>query len=140
MYGGLSHNFANNKVQASTDLYVLDFSEATPRWRRATVDNMLVEGAFQLSFPNTGIATLPDIAAVALMNRQVITWQVVGFQRFQAAGSYVQNAYVCACGSCWSNKLMAPIEAELTPSTSSRQQCHAVTAQVGCICNIHVVK
>jgi hypothetical protein len=32
---------------------------------------MLVEGAYQLDFPNTGIAALPEIGVVALMNRQV---------------------------------------------------------------------
>jgi hypothetical protein len=30
LYGGLSYNPASKSIQASTDIYVLDFSEAIP--------------------------------------------------------------------------------------------------------------
>ncbi|WIA16706.1 hypothetical protein OEZ85_013362 [Tetradesmus obliquus] len=67
IYGGIRRA---DTVELSTDLYVLDFSATTPRWRKATVGNMIVKGAYQMDFPNTGIASLPTIGAVVLMNRQ----------------------------------------------------------------------
>lgn len=68
IYGGIRRA---DTVELSTDLYVLDFSATTPRWRKATVGNMIVKGAYQMDFPITGIASLPTIGAVVLMNRQV---------------------------------------------------------------------
>jgi hypothetical protein len=74
LFGGLRYNQTANNVRRSTDLYVLDFSEHTPRWRRAAVDNINTQGAYQLDFPNTGIVPLPDNGAVALMHRSVRSW------------------------------------------------------------------
>jgi hypothetical protein len=71
LYGGMRYDPGKVKVELSTDLFVLDFSATTPRWLMATVDNMVIKGSFQLAFPNTGIAPLPSIGAVALMNREV---------------------------------------------------------------------
>lgn len=52
-------------------MYVLDFSERKPRWRKAAVENINVQGAFQLDFPNSGVAALPESGVVALMHRSV---------------------------------------------------------------------
>lgn len=71
LFGGLRYSRTDNNVRRSTDLYVLDFSEPTPRWRKAAVDNINTQGAYQLDFPNTGIVPLPKIGAVALMHRSV---------------------------------------------------------------------
>lgn len=68
IYGGIRRA---DTVELFTELYALDFSATTPRWRKATVGNMIVKGAYQMDFPNTGIASLPTIGAVVLMNRQV---------------------------------------------------------------------
>jgi hypothetical protein len=76
LFGGLMYTSTNNSVRRSTDMYVLDFSEATPRWRRAAVDNVKNQGAYQFGFPNTGIVPLPEIGAVALMHRSVSKTQV----------------------------------------------------------------
>lgn len=72
LWGGL--RFLNQKIRTmrlSTDLYVLDFSERRPRWRKAAVDNINVQGTYQLAFPNTGVAPLPQSGVVALMHKSV---------------------------------------------------------------------
>jgi hypothetical protein len=74
LFGGLRYNQTAKNVRRSTDLYVLDFSEPTPRWRKAAVDNINTQGAYQLDFPNTGIVPLPESGAVALMHRSVSNW------------------------------------------------------------------
>lgn len=71
LFGGLRYNRNTNNVSRSTDLFVLDFSEPTPRWRKAAVDNINTQGAYQLAFPNTGIVPLSEIGTVALMHRAV---------------------------------------------------------------------
>eukprot|EP00879_Flechtneria_rotunda_P012921 GHRR01013494.1.p1 GENE.GHRR01013494.1~~GHRR01013494.1.p1 ORF type:complete len:1269 (+),score=413.90 GHRR01013494.1:1918-5724(+) len=73
LFGGLHYSPRNYTVRLSTDLYVLDFSEDTPRWRRAAVGNINVQGALQHEFPNTGIAALPELGVVALQHRSGIS-------------------------------------------------------------------
>eukprot|EP00878_Enallax_costatus_P007844 GHUV01008209.1.p1 GENE.GHUV01008209.1~~GHUV01008209.1.p1 ORF type:complete len:884 (+),score=200.25 GHUV01008209.1:802-3453(+) len=73
VWGGLrlvSDTHLGKAMQASTDLYILDFSRATPRWRVAAVDNTARGGSI-IGFPNSGIAALPEIGVIAVMHRSV---------------------------------------------------------------------
>lgn len=73
LWGGLRFAPQIKTLTISTDIYILDFSETTARWRRAAVQNINVQGAFQLGFPNTGIAPLSESGVVALMHKSVST-------------------------------------------------------------------
>lgn len=73
VFGGQAldtHSKAGPRVSLSTDLYVLDFSSSPPFWRRAAI-RLNNQGAFQLDWPNSGVALLPEFGAVALKHRAV---------------------------------------------------------------------
>ena len=70
MFGGQAFNASAASVRISTMLYVLDFSSSTPRWRQAHI-RVNNQGAYQLAYPSTGVAMLPEFGAVALQHRSV---------------------------------------------------------------------
>jgi hypothetical protein len=71
LFGGLAYSPANLTVSRSTDLFVLDFTAAVPRWRRAPVANINTQGADKLAFPNAGVVPLPALGLMALQHRSV---------------------------------------------------------------------
>jgi hypothetical protein len=70
LFGGQAFNASAPRVSLSTMLYVLDFSSNPPFWRAAQV-SLNNQGAYQLDWPNTGVAMLPEFGAVALKHRAV---------------------------------------------------------------------
>lgn len=70
MFGGQTLNAASSKVTLSTMLYVLDFAGSPPRWRQAAI-RLNNQGAYQNDWPNTGVAMVPELGAVALKHRSV---------------------------------------------------------------------
>jgi hypothetical protein len=121
LFGGLRYNRTANNVRRSTDLYVLDFSERTPRWRRAAVDNINTQGAYQLDFPNTGIVPLPESGAVALMHRSVRLWRVTAAQLEEHT-------------HCWPNKTIS-----LTTGGEQQALCVALCVDFLVVCAKHCV-
>eukprot|EP00775_Hariotina_reticulata_P009585 gene9585-9748_t len=73
LFGGLAYSLKELTVSPSTDLFVLDFSEAQPFWRRAPVANINKQGADDLAFPNAGVVPLPAQCLVALQHRSGIS-------------------------------------------------------------------
>lgn len=70
LFGGLAFNSSGPRVSTTTMLYVLDFSSTPPFWRGAQI-SLNNQGAYQLDWPNTGVAMLPEFGAVALKHRVV---------------------------------------------------------------------
>ncbi len=70
VFGGLALNSSGPRVSLSTMLYVLDFSSSPPFWRAAQI-SLNNQGAYQLEWPNTGVAMLPEFGAVALKHKAV---------------------------------------------------------------------
>eukprot|EP00883_Tetradesmus_obliquus_P003960 jgi/Sobl393_1/14275/SZX72377.1 len=115
LFGGLRYNRTADHVRRSTDLYILDFSERTPRWRKAAVDNINTQGAYHLDFPNTGIVPLPKVGAVALMHRAGISLTAIP-QSVQAPSADVFTNW----GSNWGLNMTAGDWIRLPPAASTK--------------------
>lgn len=70
LFGGTSFNASGPRVRLSTMMYILDFSSRPPFWRAAQI-SLNNQGAYQLDWPNTGVAMLPEFGAVALKHKSV---------------------------------------------------------------------
>eukprot|EP00878_Enallax_costatus_P014306 GHUV01014964.1.p1 GENE.GHUV01014964.1~~GHUV01014964.1.p1 ORF type:complete len:891 (+),score=167.30 GHUV01014964.1:456-3128(+) len=69
IFGGYKLSHKPLSIMASPDMYILDFTEQIPRWRKAPTDNLEQPGTPALGYPNSGVVPLPHVAAVALMSR-----------------------------------------------------------------------